>query len=433
MARKIRTIALLLIAAAVLSSCSILFGSFGGNTATSYYANVTTDESLYVYNPELGISVNRYDVFCLGVDYSEDNPFYRVVTYDPDEVILLTHDYSSINEEELAANDFAEDEEVNVAVVTGSDPIYFVPCADESASTTVTVEPVSDDFSRNYEKFGFTVNITVPETVEMADTASTRLYGLDFSGSLINETLDGVELRGVRYFSTNRVEVRYSSMTASLHDYVATVTSEGAYPNDQVKVFFNSEMTEATHKYSTSSSSYSLSFYVTLSPDLESEAYKNKEDLTLRLNIYDKTDGVAYTDTFSIPITTLDDSMSEITGFAASTNGVAGAPAMVDTRVAVDASFEAFSEFDRFRTVRMVVRDPNSEDVMDHRGSVWPNGSATVGTAAGGWGETELFADGKYFASFIPKEAGTYKVNVYGYDDDGYNFCAKTFEFEVVR
>lgn len=429
MAKKIKSIFVVFLSLIVLSSCSVLGGFIGGSDVSAMYA--VEDGNSESIEEGQSLDANYFQRISLAVS---DSSYYvtteSLVIYDPEMFTLLTDVNEEKTEEAYAEFKLSNDDGM-VKVVVDDPYVVLRPINKTVGNTTVTIECLSN-VAKFSKPFTFNINIVEPNIVEMADEGTTRLYGILPAETLEAVTLDNLKVRGILWGEQD-LEVDYSSLNATSHEYKASVSVLGEYADCIVPFFGTMEEPLLFTEYKTSNKGTTIRFsiWVDLVDLTKTESYKNREDVTFQLTVLDKTDGVYYTGTFSYPIITFEDSMSDFTEFVAATNGTAGAPALVGTKVQVDARMEAFSEFDRFNNVKVVITDPDFDEVMNSHSYVSRNGEATVGTIGGGWGETELFSSNRF--SFVPEKAGTYTARVYGYDDNGYNLCREVYDFEVVQ
>ena len=430
MLKKVKISFVVLLVLLAFSSCSVLNMVMGGSGEAVGAAKVG-DGEIVAPSAEDVLTMTYFDSIQVTAD-AVDDIFVTteyMVTFDTNMFELLTPANAQKTEEALS--DFKIANEGTMQTVVIDDPIaLFVPTGNASGVTSITVEPLSN-IARIASPFVFNVNITEPQLTVMAEDATTRLYGLTLNSTFEDSYYDGIKTRGIFPRSISQATLEYSSMNAVSHEYVLSVYVTGGY-EDYVDVYFRGDNKPSSVEFSSSRSSISYSFYISASFDMMNyEGYKNGEDIELMVMVEDKTDGVYYAGTLFVPVESFDNSMSSFTNVYIATNGNVNAPAMVGTKVQIDADMEAFSTFDRFATVRVAVYDPSWNRVYTQTTNPKRNSEATVGTVAGGWGETEPFSRSVF--SFIPKEVGEYHVRLYGYDNDGYNLCYYQGAFNVVQ
>ncbi len=450
MKKIVNVLAILSLSVLLLSSCALLgFGSSSSSGESGGGSSVS--ELTYQISSNSVAGLEKTSVFVADLDLFDD--MYWLVAYDPKYLTLdneTTDDFSPVEIYHLDADliDGRLYEIVDASYAERSSGGYDI-CADEIVFTAKNVDtPVStvvDVWSILESRISYnsgssylaasatgdiTMNITPTVATEMADTPTTRLYGLT-----ADETLDinayGLDTRGVIADAVSCGTLRYSSLNAARHDYRIYLDVAAPYEDVLSVTFDEDDLSENFREYSSSSSSQSFQFYLVPGRGFaDSAAYADEEDVVINVRICDDTDGNIYQGIVSYPVETFGNSMCEITGVMASTNAMEGAAALVDTRVSIDASISAFSPEDRFSRVRVYVFDSNGERVYSGNRSISTNNTALEGMISGGWGSDTPFEYNSF--TFVPEKTGTYTVMVFGFDSDGYNMCRLNSTIQVI-
>lgn len=406
--------------------------SLNGNKV-DYYGEVEFDDGTnYGLMPGSSITIDvespefRQSLRDMGVSTRDAR---LVITYDSRYVMLAdgTSYYPEYGPELVASRGLELDEYTEV-VVTDDVAVSFVviPEAPEGRFA-ISFEYVRNGYAATYTETltcGFVVKGFAAGT-EMAADESTRVYGATAEPVIYSDTY-GIDLRGVTV-GENRFRFSFESLFTTGHEYQVTLTPMN-YTSAVAMVTFDQDEYEASRVVSRAGER--ITAYILMGDFTAAEEYAAFEDLQIRLYVNDLTDGVMYYHDFYLPIEDFSNSMCEITGITAATNGNAALGAIVGTEVWVDAQVSAFTEEDSFSRAKIQVADPSGEIVRTS--TVNMNGNMTAGTIGSGWsGDTTLFQKRQF--SFTPSTAGTYSVLVLGHDGEGYNVGLAYGEIQVTN
>ena len=442
--KKLKNTLLILFTLVLLSSCSMF------SDLTSVFAPKPVTYSIEVegtkyeelkFNPSANPLYPNY-YFSINVDSSE---FYTQLSemgvYSSDARVVLTYDnryveylgeyYPNYVTEFTAARKL-QLESYETLIVTNDEWLNFRVKADAPEGTTVIkFEFVRKGYAAKYTDVGgIILNIaSFGELTEMADDASTRVYGFTTNEVLYNELL-GLNVRGIINGTVSDLTFSFKSIYQTGHEYMIFAQPMNYTDNLNLYFDYNSNTYEYIPSKTVSYANSDYKMYIRSSGIFDSEDFKNGNDVIIRMFILDKTDNVTYYKDITYPVEDFTNAMSGVDSFAVATNGNPSLGAIVNTEVWIDGTTFAYSEDDLFSNVKVIIYDPSGEVAYkDYWGM---NGKATSGTITSGWsGSTELFT--KRFSYFTPKSVGKYKVRVCSYSNNGYNVNYNEFEFNVTN